>query len=98
MTQHATELFNHITQYAIVKQLDNMSNMDQQIRLAKDYLDAMESAHVHGKFNKMKENIGDLFIAMVILCSKLGVDPHRVLSESYSYVNERAGKQSMEVK
>jgi hypothetical protein len=96
MTQHATELFNHITQYAIVKQLDNMSNMDQQIRLAKDYLDAMESAHVHGKFNKMKENIGDLFVTMVILCSPLGVDPHRVLSESDRSVNDRAGRHSRE--
>lgn len=43
-------------------------------------------------FRKMKDEMGDIFVTLTILCEQIGIDPEECLSMAYNKIKNRQGK------
>lgn len=41
--------------------------------------------------NLMKDEMGDIFVTLIILCKQLGIDPQRCLELAYEKIKDRKG-------
>lgn len=42
--------------------------------------------------NLMKDEMGDVFVTLIILCKQLGIEPQRCLELAYEKIKDRQGK------
>lgn len=43
-------------------------------------------------FRNMKDEMGDIFVTLIILCDQIGIDPVECLSMAYEKISKRTGK------
>ena len=43
-------------------------------------------------FRRMKDEMGDIFVTLIILCEQIGIDPEECLSMAYEKIKNRKGK------
>ena len=46
----------------------------------------------HDVWMSMKDEMGDVFVTLIILCEQIGVDPEECLSMAYEKIKIRSGK------
>ena len=43
-------------------------------------------------FRRMKDEMGDIFVTLIILCEQIGIDPEECLSMAYDKISKRKGR------
>lgn len=43
-------------------------------------------------YRRMKDEMGDIFVTLIILCEQIGIDPVECLSMAYEKISKRKGK------
>ena len=43
-------------------------------------------------FRRMKDEMGDIFVTLIILCEQIGIDPEECLSMAYEKIKNRRGR------
>lgn len=88
-------------QWADDKDLLHSENADKQFmkfieevfefKTEMDYydFDIKNSKHF---YERMKDEMGDIFVTLIILCKQLGIDPVVCLSMAYEKIKDRKGK------
>lgn len=46
----------------------------------------------HYRWMSMKDEMGDIFVTLIILCEQIGIDPVKCLSMAYEKISKRKGK------
>lgn len=46
----------------------------------------------HDVWMSMKDEMGDIFVTLIILCEQIGIDPVKCLSMAYEKIKGRSGK------
>ena len=46
----------------------------------------------HDVWMSMKDEMGDIFVTLIILCEQIGIDPVECLSMAYEKISKRTGK------
>lgn len=46
----------------------------------------------HDVWMSMKDEMGDIFVTLIILCEQIGIDPEECLSMAYEKISKRKGK------
>lgn len=46
----------------------------------------------HDVWMSMKDEMGDIFVTLIILCEQIGIDPVECLSMAYEKISKRKGK------
>ena len=46
----------------------------------------------HAVWMSMKDEMGDIFVTLIILCEQIGIDPEECLSMAYEKIKDRSGK------
>ena len=46
----------------------------------------------HDRWMSMKDEMGDIFVTLIILCEQIGIDPVECLSMAYEKIKGRSGK------
>ena len=46
----------------------------------------------HDRWMSMKDEMGDIFVTLIILCEQIGIDPVECLSMAYEKIKDRRGK------
>nr|DAL26915.1 MAG TPA_asm: NTP-PPase-like protein [Caudoviricetes sp.] len=46
----------------------------------------------HDSWMSMKDEMGDIFVTLIILCEQIGIDPEECLSMAYDKIKDRKGK------
>lgn len=46
----------------------------------------------HDVWMSMKDEMGDIFVTLIILCEQIGIDPEECLSMAYEKIKDRSGK------
>lgn len=46
----------------------------------------------HDVWMSMKDEMGDIFVTLIILCEQIGIDPEECLSMAYEKIKGRSGK------
>lgn len=74
------EVFEFKTEFDMNKERFTIYTIDKRIKFKPDTL------------NKMKLEMGDIIVTLVILCKQLGVDPMECLEMAYNKIKDRQGK------
>lgn len=46
----------------------------------------------HDRWMSMKDEMGDIFVTLIILCEQIGIDPVKCLEMAYEKIKDRKGK------
>lgn len=46
----------------------------------------------HDRWMSMKDEMGDIFVTLIILCEQIGIDPVKCLEMAYEKISKRKGK------
>lgn len=46
----------------------------------------------HDVWMSMKDEMGDIFVTLIILCEQIGIDPVKCLEMAYEKIKDRSGK------
>lgn len=46
----------------------------------------------HDRWMSMKDEMGDIFVTLIILCEQIGIDPVKCLEMAYEKIKGRSGK------
>ena len=80
------------------KFIEEVFEFKYEMQNSKNYHDACEHLKIQGTFVKnkvkkrMEDEMGDIFVTLIILCEDLGIDPVVCLEMAYKKISKRQGK------
>jgi len=80
-----------IIQWAIDRGLDKVSPDKQMVKLVEE-VGELASGLTRNDMEVIKDSLGDVYVVMVILAMRLGVDLQEAIDSAYNVIKDRKGK------
>lgn len=80
-----------IEQWAIDRGLDKVDASKQMVKLVEE-VGELASGLSKNNMEVIKDSLGDIYVVMVILAMRLGVDLQEAIDSAYDVIKDRKGK------
>jgi NTP pyrophosphatase (non-canonical NTP hydrolase) len=80
-----------IEQWAIDRGLDKVDTSKQMVKLVEE-VGELASGLSKNNMEVIKDSLGDVYVVMVILAMRLGVDLQEAIDSAYDVIKDRKGK------